>query len=115
MATVLIADDEPAIRQVLSLTLSRLGHHVLAASDGEEALLLARAHEPDLVVSDVAMPRRTGTSLLAAMSAHPRLAQVPVILVSAQAEPVDAAGAFAFLPKPFRLLEFEQVIENALV
>lgn len=114
MATVLIADDEPAIRQVLSLTLSRLGHRVLSAVDGEEALVLARAHEPDLVVSDVAMPRRSGTALLEALRRHPRLARIPVILVSAAAEPDGAAGAFAFLPKPFPLVELERLVEGAL-
>ena len=113
MRTVLIAEDDAAVREVSRMSLARLGCRVLTAADGEEALALAHAHAPDVVLSDVMMPRCTGLELLAALQADERLARIPVILMSAAVD-VDARQAFAFLPKPFRLGDLEAVVGSAL-
>jgi two-component system sensor histidine kinase/response regulator len=113
MRTVLVADDEAAILEVFSEIISGLGHQVVCARDGEEALRLARAHQPDLIVSDYMMPRRTGVELLRELRTEAPLAQVPFILVSA-AQPRGSEEAWKFLSKPVDLDELEQVIEAAL-
>lgn len=111
--TVLIAEDDAAVREVSRMAIARLGHHAITARDGEEALALARSHLPDLVVSDVMMPRRTGVELLRALRADARLSDVPVVLMSAAVD-VDAIGAFAYLAKPFRLTDLERTVTDAL-
>lgn len=115
MATVLVVDDQASIRELLRLVLLRLGHDVITAADGAEALVVAREHRPALVVSDVAMPGRSGLDLLQDLLAEPRLRDTPVVLTSAGSDPDLAdAPAFRFVPKPFRLEELEQAIADAL-
>lgn len=115
MATVLVVDDQASIRELLRLVLLRLGHDVITAADGAEALVVAREHRPALVVSDVAMPGRSGLDLLQDLLAEPRLRDTPVVLTSAGSDPALAdAPAFRFVPKPFRLEELEQAIADAL-
>lgn len=115
MATVLVVDDQASIRELLRLVLLRLGHDVITAADGEEGLAAARQHRPELVVSDVVMPGRSGLELLQDLAAEPRLRDTPVLLTSATADPeVANAPAFRFVPKPFRLEELERAVEDAL-
>ncbi|MET1073455.1 MAG: ATP-binding protein, partial [Umezawaea sp.] len=78
-ATVLVADDNADMREYLSRLLSGAGYEVHPVIDGVEALEAIRAHLPDLVVSDVMMPRLDGLSLVAALRADPRTAAVPVL------------------------------------
>ncbi len=115
MATVLVVDDQASIRELLRLVLLRLGHDVITAADGAEGLAAARQHRPELVVSDVVMPGRSGLELLQDLAAEPRLRDTPVLLTSATADPeVASAPAFRFVPKPFRLEELERAVEDAL-
>lgn len=115
MAIVLVVDDQASIRELLRLVLLRLGHDVITAADGAEGLEAAREHRPALVVSDVAMPGRSGLDLLQDLAAEPRLRDTPVVLTSASCHPAIAdAPVFRFVPKPFRLEELEQAIEDAL-
>jgi two-component system, sensor histidine kinase and response regulator len=113
MSLVLVADDEPAVLEVLSQVVEDLGHEVLQARDGAEALRLARARRPHLVVTDHVMPRCSGLELCRAMQRDPGLSSIPVILLSgvlAQGAP----EAHAFLQKPFEIDEFEAVLQSAL-
>ncbi|MBF5044215.1 hybrid sensor histidine kinase/response regulator [Aggregicoccus sp. 17bor-14] len=113
MSLVLVADDEPAVLEVLSQVVEDLGHEVLQARDGAEALRLARARRPQLVVTDHVMPRCSGLELCRALRREPGLEDVPVILLSgvlAQGAP----EAHAFLQKPFEIDEFEAVLRAAL-
>ncbi|HET9380830.1 MAG TPA: SpoIIE family protein phosphatase [Streptomyces sp.] len=109
-ARVLIADDNADMREYLTRILRGAGHHVQAVPDGHEALRAVRAHAPDLVVSDVMMPRLDGLSLVRELRADPRTAAVPVLLLSARAGE-DAsveglqAGADDYLVKPFAAAE----------
>ncbi len=115
MATVLVVDDQASIRELLRLVLLRLGHDVITAADGEEALAVAREHRPALVLSDVAMPGRSGLDLLQDLAAEPGLRNTPVVLTSAATQvDYDEAAVFRFVPKPFRLDELEQAVEDAL-
>ncbi|MCO5972620.1 SpoIIE family protein phosphatase [Actinoallomurus soli] len=109
-ARVLIADDNADMREYLTRLLRGAGHRVSAVEDGQAALEAARADAPDLVVSDVMMPRMDGLQLVAALREDTRTASIPVLLLSARAGQ-DAsiegleAGADDYLIKPFSAAE----------
>ncbi|MFP2911963.1 ATP-binding protein [Pyxidicoccus sp. 3LFB2] len=113
MSLVLIAEDEEALLEIFAEVVEGLGHRALRAHNGEEALTLARAEPPDLVVSDHMMPRRTGMELLRALRAEPALATVPFLLLSA-ARPAGREEADTFLGKPVDLTTFEEAVSEAL-
>jgi response regulator RpfG family c-di-GMP phosphodiesterase len=106
MARLLIADDHSNDRYLLRAQLEPLGHSVREAVNGREALALALADPPDLVVSDVLMPELDGFGLCHEWHKHPRLAGIPFVFVSAnyvgdgEVELAASAGADAFLQKP---------------
>ncbi|MFY1691248.1 SpoIIE family protein phosphatase [Plantactinospora sp. WMMB782] len=109
-ARVLVADDNEDMREYLARLLRSAGHQVRTVGDGQEALESVRGEVPDLVVSDVMMPRTDGLRLVAALRAEPRTAGVPVLLLSARAGQEAAiegleAGADDYLVKPFSAAE----------
>jgi len=116
MATILIVDDRPANRQLMATLLGYAQHQLLEASDGAEALELARTHQPDLIITDILMPNLDGYELAQALRAspNPALARVPIIFSTATYSQRDAralalaAGVRYVLPKPF---EPEQLFE----
>jgi signal transduction histidine kinase len=113
MSLVLVADDEPAVLEVLSQVVEDMGHDVLRARDGEEAFGLARARKPHLVVTDHMMPRLSGLELCRRLRSDQVLKDVPVILLSAVL-PGGAPEASAFLHKPFEINDFESLIRQSL-
>lgn len=97
------------------MALARQGHVVLTATDGVEALATAIERRPDVVLSDVMMPRRTGLELLQDLAADERLAHIPVVLTSAHSDPeILAAPAFRFVPKPFTIADLTQAVAEAV-
>jgi DNA-binding response OmpR family regulator len=107
---VLVADDDPDIRQLVRLRLERSGYAVVSANDGAEALELAASCHPDVAILDVAMPNLSGLEVTRAL--RERLITVPVILLTARARESDvreggAAGADAYITKPFSPQELE--------
>jgi two-component system sensor histidine kinase/response regulator len=113
MKVVLVADDEEALLEVFASVVTELGHTVLCAHAGDEALGLARAHQPDLIVSDHMMPGLTGVEFLRSVRQDLQLATTPFILVSA-ARPQGAHEANAYLAKPVSLETFERVVQDRL-
>ncbi|SEU28800.1 ATP-binding response regulator [Stigmatella erecta] len=113
MSLVLVADDEPAVLEVLSHVVEDLGHDVLCARDGEEAFGLARIRRPHLVVTDHVMPRLSGLELCRRLRGDDVLKSVPVILLSGVL-PQGAPEASAFLHKPFEINDFEALIRRSL-
>lgn len=113
MKVVLVVDDEEALLEVFASVVKDLGHTVLCAHAGDEALGLARAHQPDLIISDHMMPGLTGMELLRSVRGDERLASTPFILVSA-ALPQGADEANAYLAKPVSLEAFERMVEKGL-
>ncbi len=99
-ASVLVVDDERYIVDFVGILLEEEGYAVVRAYDGQQAWELARRHRPDLVITDVMMPRMNGFELLRRLRESRELGQVPVILMSAVARPDGPSGAH-FLPKPF--------------
>ncbi|MBB5873692.1 PAS domain S-box-containing protein [Allocatelliglobosispora scoriae] len=109
-ATVLVADDNADMRAYLARLLSGAGYRVRTVDDGRHALDAARAKAPDLIISDVMMPRLDGLQLLIALRADPRTEAIPVMLLSARAGQEASieglqAGADDYLVKPFSAAE----------
>jgi PAS domain S-box-containing protein len=109
-ARVLVADDNADMREYLARLLRTAGYHVTAVTDGHAALDAIRADAPDLVISDVMMPRLDGLGLVAALRASAHTAAVPVLLLSARAGQEASieglrAGADDYLVKPFSAAE----------
>jgi len=109
-ARLLVVDDNADLREYMSRILRAAGHDVRLASDGQAALEAARAEAPDLVLSDVMMPRLDGFGLLRALRADPHLRDTPVLMLSARAGEearVDGIehGADDYLTKPFSARE----------
>ncbi len=106
MAKILIAEDEPDIRELVAFMLRFAGYEVMAASNGEEAVQAATREVPDLVLMDVRMPRMTGYDACRLMKANPSLRDVPVVFLSAKGQESEIqsgleAGAEEYLLKPF--------------
>jgi signal transduction histidine kinase/ActR/RegA family two-component response regulator len=80
--TILVIDDDAAVRDLMSRFLTKLDFNVLAAGDGEEGLLLARQVRPAIITLDVVMPERDGWSVLHQLKGEPELAKIPVIMVT---------------------------------
>lgn len=114
--TILICDDEPALRELVRASLSD-GYRFAEASDGLVALELARELEPDIVVLDLMLPRMGGLDVLAQLQTDERLRHVPVLVITAwneTREDVLAAGAAEFVSKPFDPDELKAAIEELL-
>jgi DNA-binding response OmpR family regulator len=105
-ATILVADDEQDIRELVAYRLSRSGYRIIEARDGEEALQLAADQALDMAVLDVMMPRLNGFDLTQRLRHTPATARLPILLMSASVQEADisrgfAAGADGYLTKPF--------------
>ena len=114
--TVLVVDDEPMLRNLLSRLLRMEGYEVIEAEDGQTALDLVARQKPDLVLLDVMLPARDGLDVLGDLR---RTSDVPVILVSALAEEADRVlglkmGADDYVTKPFSAAELSARIESVL-
>ena len=106
MPKILIAEDEPDIRDLVAFTLRFAGYEVVAANNGEEAVQMASREFPDLILMDVRMPRMTGYDACRAMKANPELKNIPVVFLSAKGQESEIqtgldAGAEEYLLKPF--------------
>ncbi len=114
--TVLVVDDEPMLRNLLSRLLRMEGYEVLEAEDGQAALDVCAKEKPDLVLLDVMLPARDGLDVLGELR---RTSDIPVILVSALAEEADRVmglkmGADDYVTKPFSAAELSARIESVL-
>ena len=114
--TVLVADDEPSIRHVLSLVLTDHGYDVRAVADGEEALRELSARPYDVVISDVRMPKVDGMTLLQkAIEKWPELTFLVMSAYGSQDQALAAvqAGAYDYVQKPFKPEEVVLVLRKA--
>jgi CheY-like chemotaxis protein len=118
--TILIADDEPGIRELVYLTIADPRYLVLEAADGDDAWSILQTCRPEVALLDVAMPGHDGFALTRAIRADPLLASIRVVLLTglhgpdALAEGI-AAGADCYLTKPFSPLELVSTLEGWLV
>ncbi len=114
---ILVADDEPKMRRVLEMMLQRMGHRVLSAGNGREALEMFAASPVDLVVADMRMPELNGLELL--QSLREQSSSVPVIVITAHGTIESAItamkhGAFDYLLRPFDIDVLELTVNRAL-
>jgi len=112
---ILIVDDEASIVEVVAALLEDGGHEVLRAYDGSRALQLARAHHPQLIVTDLMMPLMDGGALIRAVREEEGLANTTIVLMSAAGRArMEQAGADVVVPKPFNLDLLEDVLQRLL-
>ena len=116
---ILIAEDEPSLRENLQLMLEMEGYEVAVAQDGQDALEQARAQPPDLLITDVMMPRLDGFGLVKALRLDAATAMLPIIVLTAKADHGDirlgmTLGADDYLVKPYRREELLQAISTRL-
>lgn len=119
MTRVLIADDEPHIRKLVSFTLGNHGYEVLEATDGGEAYERACAEQPDLVLLDVMMPVMTGYDVLSKLKANSATEHIPVVMLSAKSQQAEvqeglAHGAQEYICKPFTPKDLVQRVAEIL-
>jgi len=108
--SVLVVDDDPVILRLLQVNFELEGIEVVTAADGDDGLKIAQSDPPDLVISDIMMPKVNGLELLGALRSSPDTASLPVILLSAKAQVADVQrglelGADDYITKPFDPLE----------
>lgn len=115
MGTILVVDDEPPILSAVTEALRDEGHAVLSAADGVAAQALLAGTTPDLVVTDVSMPRLDGPDLVRWLRGRPTTDRLPVILISAMGCPdLASLDRVRFLGKPFDLDVLLTEVEAAL-
>jgi DNA-binding response OmpR family regulator len=116
---VLVADDDAWILRMVATVLEKRGYSVETAVDGEDALARALAHPPDLLITDVMMPKVDGWSLVRQLRAHAELAMLPVIFLTALSSEDDRIrgfrlGADDYVTKPFRFEELDLRVAKTL-
>src|SRR5689334_15043115 len=119
MATILIADDDQDIRDLVASKLEQAGFSVLTAQDGGEALTTTRAQQPDLAVLDSLMPGKSGVEVCRELRADPNTANLPIILLTPRAQEPDVeaglpAGADDYIVKPFSPRELVSRVQALL-
>ena len=120
MTTILIVDDEPSIRKYLAVTLGDGGYRVVEATDGVEALEQVRAERPDLVITDIIMPRMNGFEFVRRLRNDPAVARTSVVFITAvfYAEETltlaQACGVTQLIGKPFKHDEVLRAVGLAL-
>ncbi len=107
---ILLVEDEPAQREVLSYNLAAEGYRVQHAQDGEEAMLMVREEPPDLIVLDWMMPNLSGIEVCRRLKVRAETRTIPVIMLSARSEEVDRVrgletGADDYVVKPYSIVE----------
>ena len=115
MARVLVVDDEEPILSIVAEVVEEMGHQVLRAMNGREALQLIRTTPPDLVLSDVMMPFVNGFELCRAVKDDANTRHITVVLMSAvSADRGQSVGADGFIHKPFSLDDIELAVAGGL-
>jgi twitching motility two-component system response regulator PilH len=119
MSTILVVDDSPMLREMISALLDKSGLTISVAKDGQEAKEKIAANPPDLVVLDVVMPNMNGYELCRWVKSDPATQGVLVILCSSKSEEFDRywgikQGADAYVIKPFRPGELLGTVETLL-
>ena len=117
---VLVVDDDRVIQQLLEVNLELEGYQVAGtAADGREAIKMAEELKPDLILLDIMMPKMDGLEVCRHLKSDPKLAKIPIVLLSARAQDMDIRegldiGADAYLTKPFDPVELLDVVGRLL-
>jgi DNA-binding response OmpR family regulator len=119
-AKILVAEDEPDIRELVAITLTFNGFEVVSAVDGQEALTLAELNDFDVIILDVRMPRMTGYEACRELRKRETTRDTPIIFLSAKGQESEVqagldAGADEYIIKPFAPNELAQRVRAAMV
>ena len=117
--TILVVDDDPEILSMLQLRLEKRGYKVLTASDGKEALVVAKRSRPALMILDVMMPAKNGWEVARAHKQDPVTEGIKVVMLTAIGAAVNELtsplyGADAYLDKPFKFDDLDQALAKLL-
>jgi CheY-like chemotaxis protein len=120
MAKIVFCEDDPMIQKLIRAAMRDSGHEVHVAGDGEEGLALVRRVRPDIIFSDVSMPKLDGYQLGDALKASPDTAGIPLVFVTASVQRAQVAeaeqhGGAGVLPKPFTMAELRQRVAELLL
>lgn len=116
---ILVVDDLKDMRSLISRSLKKKNFRIVTASDGEEALCKARQHQPDLIIIDWMMPKKSGVDLIEDLKNEPGLSHIPTVLLTAKSDEESKligtkTGASAYMGKPFDELELFSTVDNLL-
>ncbi|NJP12368.1 MAG: response regulator [Leptolyngbyaceae cyanobacterium RU_5_1] len=119
MHTVLIVDDSTTVRQMVSDHLENHGFEVIQAVDGEDAIEKIQAGSPDLVVTDIVMPRKNGYELTRWIKSDPKTKHIPVVMCTTKSEEFDIywgmkQGADAYITKPYHPPDLIDAVKRLL-
>jgi DNA-binding response OmpR family regulator len=119
VTTVLVADDDRDIRELVAFKLQAAGFTVLTAVDGDDALAQVLEHRPDVAVLDVMMPGRSGRQVLQEVRGHTEVGATRVILLTAKAQEADVESGFSlgaddYVVKPFSPRELLSRVQAVL-
>jgi two-component system chemotaxis response regulator CheY len=103
---ILTVDDSPSLRMVLREALTGAGHKVVEAEDGLAALEWLETHQPQLVITDITMPRLDGLALIERLRSREAMRDLPILVLTTESAPASkararAAGATGWIAKPF--------------
>lgn len=116
---ILVADDDPDILSIVSMSLETQGYTVYKAANGREAVDLARQHHPDLVLMDMMMPVVSGYEAVTELKADQSTRDITIVGLSAKAMATDMeratdVGIDGYITKPFRIAQVLSVVESYL-
>jgi DNA-binding response OmpR family regulator len=119
MARVLVVDDEPDVLLLCRVNLEHAGHEVLEASDGDQAIDIARRELPDAIVLDLMLPHVGGYQVLEALRSEDDTREIPVCVLTAKAQLEDRIrcwqeGASDFMTKPFSPVALTEVLDELI-
>ena len=116
---ILVADDDPDILSIVSMSLETQGYTVYRATNGREAVDLSKQHHPDLVLMDMMMPIVSGYEAVAEIKGDPATNDITIVGLSAKAMATDMeratdAGIDGYITKPFRIAQVLSVVQSYL-
>ncbi len=119
MATILVIDDDALFRGLMKAAFLKIGHDVVVAEDGESGVAAAKENMPDIIITDMSMPRMTGWELLDALKEDPNTENIPVVVLSAHrtSQDIDDAhlrGCAGYLVKPVPVMDLLAKVEEVL-
>ncbi len=119
MATILTVDDTASMRQMISFTLNSVGHEVLQAADGKEALKLLQGKKVDLVIADINMPNMDGIALVKSLREQADYKFIPILVLTTESQESKrqlgkVAGATGWIVKPFNPEQLLTVVKKVL-
>ena len=117
--SILVADDDPDIVNIVAMSLEAQGYAVFKAANGQEAVEQARQHTPDLIFMDMMMPVQSGYEAVSELKADEATRDIPVVGLSAKAMSDDMeraleAGIDGYVTKPFRISQILSTVEGYL-